>query len=142
MRLRRLTGNQELKTQAMIDSAHLSAGDLAKEYLWRPMVLLFDPILLIYNTYLALIYGTSQSSPPYTVRDTLTDIQDYCISGSNRFHLFLSKTTASIQARTVFRKSPIHDKLIWYQIPRDLCRSMDFMRRFLLVHLSIPRSDI
>jgi DHA1 family multidrug resistance protein-like MFS transporter len=62
MRLRRLTGNQELKTQAMIDSAHLSAGDLAKEYLWRPMVLLFDPILLIYNTYLALIYGMSRIS--------------------------------------------------------------------------------
>ena len=62
MRLRNLTGNQELKTQAMIDSAHLSAGDLASEYLWRPFVLFFEPILLVYNTYLALIYGTSRST--------------------------------------------------------------------------------
>lgn len=43
----------------MIDTAHLSAGDLAQEYLWRPMVLFFEPILLVYNTYLALIYGMS-----------------------------------------------------------------------------------
>ena len=42
----------------MIDTAHLSAGDLAQEYIWRPMVLFFEPILLVYNTYLALIYGT------------------------------------------------------------------------------------
>ena len=62
MRLRKLTGNQELKSQAMIDSAHLSAGDLASEYLWRPFVLFFEPILLVYNTYLALIYGMSRSS--------------------------------------------------------------------------------
>jgi DHA1 family multidrug resistance protein-like MFS transporter len=61
MRLRKLTGNQELKSQAMIDTAHLSAGDLAQEYLWRPMVLFFEPILLVYNTYLALIYGMSPS---------------------------------------------------------------------------------
>jgi len=59
MRLRKLTGNQELKSQAMIDTAHLSAGDLATEYLWRPVVLFFEPILLVYNTYLALIYGMS-----------------------------------------------------------------------------------
>jgi hypothetical protein len=57
-----LTGNQELKSQAMIDSDHLSAGDLASEYLWRPFVLFFEPILLVYNTYLALIYGTLSSS--------------------------------------------------------------------------------
>jgi DHA1 family multidrug resistance protein-like MFS transporter len=62
MRLRKVTGNQELKSQAMIDTAHLSAGDLAQEYLWRPMVLFFEPILLVYNTYLALIYGMSPSS--------------------------------------------------------------------------------
>jgi hypothetical protein len=64
MRLRELTGNQQLKSQAMIDSEHLSAGDLASEYLWRPFVLFFEPILLVYNTYLALIYGTLASSSP------------------------------------------------------------------------------
>ena len=54
--------NLFISRQAMIDTAHLSAGDLAQEYLWRPMVLFFEPILLVYNTYLALIYGTSPVS--------------------------------------------------------------------------------
>ncbi|WWC66124.1 uncharacterized protein I206_100024 [Kwoniella pini CBS 10737] len=57
VRLRRITGNEELKTQAMIDSSHLSGGQIISETLLRPFILFFDPILLIYNTYLALIYG-------------------------------------------------------------------------------------
>ncbi|WWC58885.1 uncharacterized protein I303_101430 [Kwoniella dejecticola CBS 10117] len=57
VRLRKVTGNNELKTQAMIDSSHLSGGQIISETLFRPFVLFFDPILLVYNTYLALIYG-------------------------------------------------------------------------------------
>jgi hypothetical protein len=72
MRLRKLTGNQELKSQAMIDTAHLSAGDLAQEYLWRPMVLFFEPILLVYNTYLALIYGMSPHVRKSRLMDRIT----------------------------------------------------------------------
>ncbi|WVQ97280.1 hypothetical protein IAU59_004391 [Kwoniella sp. CBS 9459] len=57
LRLRKATGNQDLKTQAMIDSADRSPTKVASEILIRPFVLFFDPILLVYNTYLALIYG-------------------------------------------------------------------------------------
>ncbi|WWD09699.1 hypothetical protein V865_007827 [Kwoniella europaea PYCC6329] len=57
LRLRRITGNNDLKTQAMIDSSHLSGGRVVYEALIKPFVLFFDPILLVYNTYLALIYG-------------------------------------------------------------------------------------
>ncbi|WRT64422.1 uncharacterized protein IL334_001354 [Kwoniella shivajii] len=57
LRLRKATGNNDLKTQAMIDSADSSPSKMAIDILWRPFVMFFDPILLIYNTYLALIYG-------------------------------------------------------------------------------------
>ncbi|WVR06123.1 hypothetical protein IAU60_003153 [Kwoniella sp. DSM 27419] len=57
LRLQRATGNKELKTQAMIDSADRSPGKIASEILVRPFQLFFDPILLVYNTYLGLIYG-------------------------------------------------------------------------------------
>ncbi|WWC99974.1 hypothetical protein V866_006883 [Kwoniella sp. B9012] len=57
LRLRRITGNNDLKTQAMIDSSHLSGGRVVYEALIKPFVLFFDPILLVYNSYLALIYG-------------------------------------------------------------------------------------
>ncbi|OCF54365.1 hypothetical protein L486_08279 [Kwoniella mangroviensis CBS 10435] len=57
LRLRRITGNNDLKTQAMIYSSHLSGGRVVYEALIKPFVLFFDPILLVYNTYLALIYG-------------------------------------------------------------------------------------
>lgn len=57
MRLRKATGNQDLKTQGEIDNEGRTGGDIAKEILWRPFQLFFEPILLVYNTYLALIYG-------------------------------------------------------------------------------------
>ena len=58
VRLRQMTGNTNLKTQAMLDSKDVSGAALAKEILWRPMVLMFEPTLLVFNIYLALIYGT------------------------------------------------------------------------------------
>ncbi|KAK4689526.1 MFS transporter, DHA1 family, multidrug resistance protein, partial [Tremellales sp. Uapishka_1] len=57
VRIRRATGNQDLKTQAEIDSADMTAGKIAQMILIRPFQLLFEPILLIFNIYLALIYG-------------------------------------------------------------------------------------
>jgi len=56
-RLQKSTGNPNLKTQAEIDGTEKSGGAIAKEILWRPFVLFFEPILLVYNIYLALIYG-------------------------------------------------------------------------------------
>jgi len=59
VRLRKLTGNNNLKTQAEIEEAGRTAGDIIKETLWRPFAMCFEPTLLIFNTYSALIYGTS-----------------------------------------------------------------------------------
>ena len=39
----------------------MSGAKIAKMILWRPFVLFFEPILLVYNTYLALIYGAFES---------------------------------------------------------------------------------
>ncbi|KAK8866180.1 hypothetical protein IAR55_001331 [Kwoniella newhampshirensis] len=57
VRLRKATGNQDLKTQAMIDNADITPGQVVKDTLFRPFVLLFDPILLVLNIYISLIYG-------------------------------------------------------------------------------------
>ncbi len=57
VRLRKATGNPDLKTQALIESANMTGGKLATMLLWRPLVLFWEPTLLVYNTYLALIYG-------------------------------------------------------------------------------------
>ncbi|WWD17614.1 hypothetical protein CI109_102055 [Kwoniella shandongensis] len=57
LRLRKVTGNKDLKTQAMIDTAHITPGQVIKDTLLRPFVLLFDPILLVLNLYISLIYG-------------------------------------------------------------------------------------
>ena len=57
MRLRRLTGNQELKCQAMKAAEQQTSADMVQEYLIRPVVLCKEPTILIYNIYLALIYG-------------------------------------------------------------------------------------
>lgn len=59
MRLRRLTGNQELKCQAMKAAEQQTSSDMVQEYLVRPIVLCKEPTILIYNIYLALIYGQS-----------------------------------------------------------------------------------
>ncbi|KAK1925413.1 MFS general substrate transporter [Papiliotrema laurentii] len=56
-RLRRLTGNTKLRTQAEIEAHDRSPSSVVKEVLWRPFELFFEPTLLVYNTYLALIYG-------------------------------------------------------------------------------------
>ena len=56
-RLRKETGHDRFKTQAAIDSADMTPIKIMSMILWRPVVLLFEPTLLVYNTYLALIYG-------------------------------------------------------------------------------------
>jgi len=73
VRLRKATGNNNLKTQAEIDVADRTAGDIVKETLWRPFAMFFEPTLLVYNAYLALIYGAYYRSmhPPLIPRTSL-----------------------------------------------------------------------
>lgn len=57
-RLRRLTGNDKLMTQAEIDFQHVTAAKVAKMTMIRPFVLTFqEPVVLLLNVYLALVYG-------------------------------------------------------------------------------------
>ena len=61
-RLRRLTGNPHIRSQGEIDAAHMTLGDIAMMTLVRPFILGFrEPIVICWNTYLALIYGTCRA---------------------------------------------------------------------------------
>lgn len=57
VRLRKMTGNNNLKTQGEIESSETSWSDLASQTLVRPLVLFLEPIVLILNLYIALIYA-------------------------------------------------------------------------------------
>jgi MFS transporter, DHA1 family, multidrug resistance protein len=57
-RLRKITGNDRLKSQSEIDQANLTARDVTIEALWRPFQLvLLDPAIAFTAVYTALIYG-------------------------------------------------------------------------------------
>lgn len=58
VRLRRLTGNKDLRSQGEIDAKNMTVGDLAVVLLVRPFVLGFrEPIVFCWNAYLSLLYG-------------------------------------------------------------------------------------
>ncbi|KAK5446494.1 hypothetical protein LTS15_009833 [Exophiala xenobiotica] len=57
-RLRKLTGNPNLKSQGEIDQGNLSFSKLAADQLWKPIeICLKDPAVLFTNLYTSLIYG-------------------------------------------------------------------------------------
>lgn len=57
-RLRKLTGNENLKSQSEIDQANLTPRDIAIEALWRPFqLMLLDPSIAFTAVYTAIIYG-------------------------------------------------------------------------------------
>ncbi|THG98486.1 hypothetical protein EW026_g3708 [Hermanssonia centrifuga] len=57
-RLRRLTGNPDLRSQGELDSAHLTVSEMTQTALIRPFVLSFtEPIVACWNLYIALVYG-------------------------------------------------------------------------------------
>lgn len=56
-RLRKATGNKDLVSQAQLDAKDTKPSQLAYDTLVRPIVLFREPILLVFNLYLALIYG-------------------------------------------------------------------------------------
>ena len=58
VRLRRLTGNCNLRSQGEIDGAEMTMGEIAQMTLVRPFVLtLREPIVFFLNLYVALAYG-------------------------------------------------------------------------------------
>ena len=57
-RLRKLTGDDRLKSQSEIDQANLTPRDIAVEALWRPFqLMLLDPSIAFTAVYTAIIYG-------------------------------------------------------------------------------------
>lgn len=63
-RLRKLTGNANLKSQGEIDQGNLSFSRIAADQLWKPIeICLKDPAVLFTNVYTSLIYGALGPSP-------------------------------------------------------------------------------
>jgi len=57
-RLRKRTGNENLKSQGEIDSAKMSKNDLIKNTLWMPIWLsVSEPIVFALNLYIGLVYA-------------------------------------------------------------------------------------
>ncbi|EEB89069.1 hypothetical protein MPER_12882 [Moniliophthora perniciosa FA553] len=56
-RLRKLTGNTQLRSQSEIDQAAMSKREIAYESLVRPFVLSMEPAVLFLNLYLGLVYS-------------------------------------------------------------------------------------
>lgn len=57
-RLRKLTGNPNLKAQSEIDQANLTPRAIATEALWRPFeLMLLDPSIAFTTVYTAITYG-------------------------------------------------------------------------------------
>lgn len=58
VRLRRLTGNPDLRTQAEIEAANMTMNEIAMMTLVRPFLLGFrEPIVAFWNIYLGMLYG-------------------------------------------------------------------------------------
>jgi len=55
-RLRKLTGNSQLRSQSEIDSAGIKPKELITTSLFRPFLLLRDPAVLFVDLYIALVY--------------------------------------------------------------------------------------
>jgi len=56
-RLRKLTGNQDLRSQSEIDQAAISKKEFVYESLVRPFILAAEPALLFANVFLGLVYS-------------------------------------------------------------------------------------
>jgi DHA1 family multidrug resistance protein-like MFS transporter len=61
-RLRKLTGNNKLKSQSEIDQKKLTVSAVAVAALYRPIqIVVLDPAMLFVNLYTSLVYGTYYS---------------------------------------------------------------------------------
>lgn len=56
-RLRKLTGNDKIKSQGEIDQANLTATQLLEEALARPFILAFEPVVFYTSLYLGIAYA-------------------------------------------------------------------------------------
>lgn len=54
-RLRKLTGNPNLRSQSEIDEANMSSREIAYDSLVRPFILAMEPAVLFFNLYIGLV---------------------------------------------------------------------------------------
>lgn len=59
-RLRRLTGNTNLRSQSEVDQAKNSGREFVTEALLRPFQLMLEPAVLVVNLYIALACESDQ----------------------------------------------------------------------------------
>jgi len=57
-RLRKLTGNDKIKSESEVETQHMSVNEIAKMSLLKPFTMIFkEPIVLAINLYIGLIYA-------------------------------------------------------------------------------------
>lgn len=71
-RLRKLTGNENLRSQSEIDMSHINKKAFLYETLVQPFVLAFEPTLLFANVFLGLVCKSPVGSLFMDDRQTLT----------------------------------------------------------------------
>ncbi|KAK7520782.1 major facilitator superfamily domain-containing protein [Phyllosticta citriasiana] len=99
-RLRRATGNSNLKAQSEIDQAAMTVNDVVVEALWRPMqLMLLDPSIAFTAVYVALVYGIYYS---FFESFPLVYIEMYHMTLGEMGLTFLSITVGVIIALAIY----------------------------------------
>lgn len=58
IRLRKLTGNDNITSEGHIENSKLTAHEMVIDILWRPFeVIIFEPVVLLINIYIGLVYS-------------------------------------------------------------------------------------
>lgn len=92
-RLRKLTGNQHLRSQSEIDQAEMSAKAIAYDSLVRPFVLAAEPALLFANVFIGLVC-TSFHRRSHIHRLTVSSQTPSSICGLKHSHVSIHRAFA------------------------------------------------
>jgi len=94
VRLRKLTGNDKIKSQGEIDSQHMSSKDIVQMTLLRPLTMTFtEPIVLAIDLYIGLIYAILYS---YFESFPIVYLEGYMFPTANSNLPFLALLVGSI----------------------------------------------
>lgn len=109
-RLRKLTGNQNLKSKSEIDQANMSARSIAFEALVRPFeLIILDPAIAYVTFYTALVYGIYYS---FFEAFPIVYVEGYGFNLGELGLSFMSITVAVIIAIIIY-----YSYLHWYVDP-------------------------
>ena len=99
-RLRKLTGNDRLRSMSEIEQAGLSASAVAAEYLIRPFQLMLEPAILFINIYIGREYGRS-------VTEACVIMTDLCPSSQLRMLCFICGSNHSPWSSSISTTSKV-----------------------------------